>query len=209
MFTAVQYLPAKSHSQTAWKNGQGSTAQIAIFPPGSLFPADFTWRLSSATVTADSEFSRFDGCDRFLTIVDGEGMEIQLGDPTESLQLHTAGVIHFSGERPASCALRESGSLIDLGLIYRRAAVQATFIVTKLKEPDVREVSAAKHHFLCLVGLQRDTLVSVRDSTWTLSVLDALIVPRTQSVVCMKNSSLVADDDEAIVAVITIDLVVP
>ena len=60
---------------TPWKNGGGVTRQIAIDPPGSGLD-DFGWRLSTAEVAQDGPFSRFDGVDRQLHILAGEGLDL-------------------------------------------------------------------------------------------------------------------------------------
>jgi environmental stress-induced protein Ves len=58
-----------------WKNGLGSTKEIEIFPAGSqMSDGSFLWRLSSATVAANSSFSQFQGYDRWLTVLSGKGL---------------------------------------------------------------------------------------------------------------------------------------
>ena len=41
-----------------WKNGGGTTAEVAAFPEGSNFET-FGWRISMADVTSDGPFSSF------------------------------------------------------------------------------------------------------------------------------------------------------
>lgn len=109
-----------------WKNGLGSTAQIAIFPEGAAFPGeDFLWRLSTATVRADSPFSLFPGCDRLLTVYQGDGLLLN-GRKHEPLSPWA-----FSGDDPVESELLGS-EVVDLGLIYRRGKVRATMVVKEL-----------------------------------------------------------------------------
>ena len=69
---------------TPWKNGGGVTRQIAIDPPGSGLD-DCGWRLSTAEVAQDGPFSRFDGVDRQLHILAGEGLDLRFADGTQRI----------------------------------------------------------------------------------------------------------------------------
>ena len=53
-----------------WKNGGGITREIAAFPEGADL-ADFEWRISMADVASDGPFSRFEGVDRTLCVLEG------------------------------------------------------------------------------------------------------------------------------------------
>ena len=58
-----------------WKNGGGTTAEVAAFPEGSGFET-FGWRISMADVASDGPFSLFPGIDRTLIVVEGDGIEL-------------------------------------------------------------------------------------------------------------------------------------
>ncbi len=51
----MQILRASDHRVMPWKNGGGSTTEIAVFPIDSGLDA-FDWRVSMATVAADGPF---------------------------------------------------------------------------------------------------------------------------------------------------------
>jgi uncharacterized protein len=53
-----------------WKNGGGTTVEIAVHPPSAGTDA-FDWRVSAAEIREAGPFSRFDGIDRALAILDG------------------------------------------------------------------------------------------------------------------------------------------
>lgn len=114
-----------------WKNGLGMTEQIEIFPENALFPEgeDFLWRLSSAKVQGAAPFSQFPGCDRWLTVLTGQGLLLD-GGP-----LFIEEALHFSGETPIHCALL-GGEVTDLGLIYRRDKIHAEMRIEEF--PDAR-----------------------------------------------------------------------
>jgi environmental stress-induced protein Ves len=53
-----------------WKNGQGTTTEIAIYPDNANLSA-FQWRLSSASMSASGPFSSFAGYERLLVVLPG------------------------------------------------------------------------------------------------------------------------------------------
>ncbi|MDH6109091.1 environmental stress-induced protein Ves [Kitasatospora sp. MAP12-15] len=95
----LHQLPAADRSTTPWRNGGGLTREVAAAPDGS-------WRVSLAEVAADGPFSTFPGLDRVLTVVEGAGLELTVGDrpPAPVPPLHP---FPFPGELPTT------GRLID------------------------------------------------------------------------------------------------
>ena len=67
----VHALPA-----VAWKNGGGTTREIACRPAGAGLD-DFDWRVSIATIAADGAFSAFPGIDRTIVLLRGDGVRLQ------------------------------------------------------------------------------------------------------------------------------------
>ncbi|MCP8937105.1 HutD family protein [Alsobacter sp. SYSU M60028] len=58
-----------------WKNGRGTTVEIAVGPVGAGFD-DFDWRVSRATIAADGPFSTLQGVDRGFAPLDGSGVRL-------------------------------------------------------------------------------------------------------------------------------------
>lgn len=105
-----------------WKNGGGTTTEVAIEPPGATLATGFAWRISMADVMSDGPFSRFPGYDRALAILSG-GMVLQgLGAGDTTLSPHIA--VTFAGENDVFCRLLD-GPLRDYNVMTRRAAVSA------------------------------------------------------------------------------------
>jgi hypothetical protein len=127
-----------------WKNGHGTTEQIEIFPENSSFPEgeDFLWRISSAKVQGATPFSQFPGCDRWLTVLRGQGLLLDGGPllPDEP--------IHFSGETPLHCALL-GGEVTDLGIIYRRDKIRAEMFVNEFPEDQQLDLPKGIHFIYC------------------------------------------------------------
>ncbi|MEY4981968.1 MAG: hypothetical protein RIR62_234 [Pseudomonadota bacterium] len=104
-----------------WKNGGGETREIAVSPAGAGFDA-FDWRLSMATVAADGPFSRFDGIDRTLVLLDGAMILSVAGQPDRAMAAGDRA--DFAGDA-ASHARVTLGPVRDLNLMVRRGRVRA------------------------------------------------------------------------------------
>lgn len=101
-----------------WKNGGGTTLQLAISPKGASLE-DFAWRISSAQVAVDGAFSSFPGADRSLAVLAGNGLRLQREDGRVET-LHSDGAIAvFGGEETISAQLLD-GPITDLNLMTRR-----------------------------------------------------------------------------------------
>ncbi|KAI8086709.1 uncharacterized protein BX664DRAFT_336579 [Halteromyces radiatus] len=63
LLRVINLKPSDDYIQQPWKNGEGTTGQIAIYPPDKDFTKDpFFWRLSINTIyNHQCEFSRFPG----------------------------------------------------------------------------------------------------------------------------------------------------
>ncbi|MCH8622182.1 HutD family protein [Undibacterium sp. TS12] len=105
-----------------WKNGGGSTTELAVFPAGAGLE-HFVWRLSTATVSSNGPFSHFAQIDRTLAILSGDGLILH-GD---SEQAHGSSVFlkkdslphQFRGETPINAELLH-GTVLDLNMMTRR-----------------------------------------------------------------------------------------
>ncbi|MGL4674302.1 MAG: HutD/Ves family protein [Wohlfahrtiimonas sp.] len=81
-----------------WKNGQGTTRQIAIHPENADI-SNFHWRISAASVNTVGPFSNFDNVTRSLALLTGN--KITLNIQGQSVELHRDGQpVTFSGEVP-------------------------------------------------------------------------------------------------------------
>lgn len=115
------------HRVVPWKNGRGSTAEIAIWPPGASVASGFDWRVSMAAVTEDGPFSAFPGIDRTLVLLGAgspelrdPGLDLVGPDGTISLRERYA-VARFDGGAPISGRLH-GGPVRDLNVMVRRDA---------------------------------------------------------------------------------------
>jgi len=100
-----------------WKNGGGTTAELAAFPEGAGFET-FGWRVSMADVASDGPFSAFPGIDRTLVLVEGEGIELDVEGMTYRLD-RISPKLSFSGDDMTTGRLL-SGPIRDLNVMTRR-----------------------------------------------------------------------------------------
>ena len=101
-----------------WKNGGGSTIEIAIAPAGASLDA-FDWRISMAQVATDGPFSSFPGIDRTLAVIRGDGMELMIGDQRPVVLGCGTDPLSFPGDTPTTARLL-AGEITDLNVMTRR-----------------------------------------------------------------------------------------
>lgn len=113
----MKVLRADRYATVPWRNGGGTTREIAFYRDLKRHD-DFLWRLSLATVDRSGPFSSFQGVDRTIALLAGNGMSLttQAGrvDVTSTTEPFA-----FEGELPVECALLE-GTTIDLNAMTRR-----------------------------------------------------------------------------------------
>ncbi|MGY6248657.1 HutD/Ves family protein [Bosea thiooxidans] len=103
-----------------WKNGGGTTTEIAVAPEGASL-SDFDWRISMAHVGQDGPFSSFPGIDRTLSVLTGNGIRLAFGDgETAALDRATA-PFFFAADRAVDGVLVD-GAIDDLNVMSRRGA---------------------------------------------------------------------------------------
>ena len=101
-----------------WKNGGGSTVELAISPVGADLE-DFAWRISTAQVAVDGAFSSFPSIDRSLAVLAGNGVCLQRADGQREMLLSGGAIAVFGGEEAISAQLLD-GPITDLNLMTRR-----------------------------------------------------------------------------------------
>jgi environmental stress-induced protein Ves len=110
-------LRVVARSASPWKNGGGTTYQIAAFPHDSGLD-DFQWRVSTAEVATCGAFSSFPGIDRILTIIDG-ALEIAIDDSRGVRLDPTSAGISFTGDQRV-WGSPIGGTATDLNVMVRR-----------------------------------------------------------------------------------------
>lgn len=109
----IKQFTSADYRQMLWKNGAGYTVELARSAGENL--DTFDWRISMADVKSAGDFSRFNGMQRILTVLEGQGIELYIDDEYESLT--TLQSVQFSGESATRCELID-GPIRDFNLIY-------------------------------------------------------------------------------------------
>jgi environmental stress-induced protein Ves len=117
----MRLLPEHGYRRVRWKNGLGWTTEIAVEPP----EGEWNWRISIATVDADSEFSRFPGVDRSLLVLEGAGMVLDVEGQGTFTLLAEGPPLSFSGDVATSSRLL-AGPTRDFNVMTRRGVVSHT-----------------------------------------------------------------------------------
>jgi environmental stress-induced protein Ves len=116
--SAVQKLDARSYKSMPWKNGGGTTTEIARSPGGDSL-ADFDWRISMAHVGGDGPFSIFDGIDRSIAILAGRGMTLGVGQRGEVRLDVSSPPFAFPADLALNATLA-AGPIDDFNVMTRR-----------------------------------------------------------------------------------------
>lgn len=101
---------------TPWRNGGGLTRELLAWPTSE----DWDWRISVAEVASSGPFSRFDGVQRRLAILDGAGVRLVFADRTIELGDRDP-PLAFAGADAVQCELLD-GPVRDLNLMVRGEA---------------------------------------------------------------------------------------
>jgi hypothetical protein len=111
-----------------WRNGGGVTHEVFRDPSPSESGDAFTLRVSVAEVTRDGPFSRFEGIQRWITLLEGRGFTLHReGRPPRVID-RAFEPFAFSGETPIDCTLID-GPVRDLNVMADRARMDVRVAV--------------------------------------------------------------------------------
>jgi uncharacterized protein len=146
----MRILRSSNYQSMPWKNGGGVTNEIAAFPEKADL-ASFGWRISMAVVSSNGLFSTFPEIDRTLTILDGDGLWLTLGELERRRLDQLSEPLFFPADIPTSADL-VSSPVTDLNVMTRRSVF--THRVQKLiyREPLVLTLTADVSVIFCAAG---------------------------------------------------------
>ena len=154
-------IRAQDCPQIAWKNGGGTTREIAVFPPGAGM-SNFDWRLSMAQVVTAGPFSTFVDIDRKLAVLRGT---LHLAGPDVEVRLDAASeAFDFGGDVPIMGSPLD-GPATDLNAMTRRG--RFVCCLTRLRLGDRAEPCGTTF----LVALEPQTLCAERFGCWDSAIL--------------------------------------
>ncbi|MBZ9847344.1 HutD family protein [Mesorhizobium sp. CA14] len=168
----MRILRAADYRAMPWKNGGGTTTEITVSPDGAGLD-DFDWRISMARVETSGPFSSFAGIDRTLSVLEGEGIVLDVaGRPPVRLTTASA-PLAFPGDIPTGAALI-GGPITDLNVMTRRGRM-AHEVERRSFSVEIRIAPRADTTLVLAVGAGA-TLFT--DDAPSLGPLDTLILDR-------------------------------
>ncbi|UGQ45746.1 HutD/Ves family protein [Massilia endophytica] len=184
MTRLIQYA---SLHPTPWKNGGGSTTELIVCPPGATFD-DFEWRVSIATITQSGPFSVFPGIDRTLTLIEGPGVVLDVGNERQVALSEREPMVAFPGETAVTATV-DGAATTDFNVMTRRSCC-----THQLERRVVRDFSTLERRSDCTViflaegesmavfsGSERiamvryDAVVLDKEEVWTLEAGQATV----------------------------------
>ena len=114
----IRHLRESDYRRMRWKNGGGWTTELyshALRDGGE----GFGWRVSIADIESNGAFSIFPQCDRWIALLEGNGMRLEFEDHAAVALEERLRFVAFSGEWQTHASLID-GPVRDFNLIARR-----------------------------------------------------------------------------------------
>ena len=171
-------LNYESYRAMPWRNGLGSTLEIAREPAAG---EQFAWRLSLADIERDTDFSLYPGYSRALVLIAGDSLSLRFGGHGRSLLDSRKRGARFEGDWQTRCSLPQ-GRCTDLSLIVRKAAGARAGSVVRaprvVRLGSTRRLALAKALYGALFVLEGSVAVaeSVRTRARTVRAQETLLL---------------------------------
>jgi len=124
MAVRIHRFDTAALATTPWKNGGGTTRELACVPEGAGIE-DFDWRVSIASIDRAGPFSAFDGVDRVIMLLEGDGVRLHSGDGRIDHRLDRPHApFAFAGDVALDCDLLGARSA-DFNVMTRRGKLRA------------------------------------------------------------------------------------
>lgn len=109
----MKLIRSSEYQRKLWKNGRGSTLEIAREGMGE----EFDWRLSMADLNESGPFSNFAGMNRVLVLLEGSEIIISHAEVAQAKTLGLREAYSFNGDWHTQAQVTGPGR--DFNLIYR------------------------------------------------------------------------------------------
>ena len=134
-----------------WKNGGGLTREIATLREN----AAIVWRLSMADVDDDGPFSVFPGLTRILTVLEGNGINLQIENQT--IEALVGDPVTFMGDLAVNSRLIK-GPIRDFNVMFDAEKCCAT--VTKINGPMQLNLKAVSKRCHAVIGMEGEAVIN-------------------------------------------------
>jgi environmental stress-induced protein Ves len=170
----LSVIPRARQPVVPWRNGNGTTREVAAEPRGARAGDAFVWRVSIARIDADGPFSRFPGVDRWLWLLHGAGVRLSI-DGREVVLDSPLARAQFPGEAEVGARLL-GGPTEDLNVMADRARCTVAAEVFLLARAAIRLQPARPGEQHVLLALAGRVVAGIAGQELTLGEGDALLV---------------------------------
>jgi uncharacterized protein len=192
--SSLRRLRPADYRVMPWKNGLGTTTEIAVHPPGAGLDA-FTWRLSIADLLASGPFSTFAGYERTIVQIEGAPMTLSHEGLGER-RLRLLSPYRFAGELGTFGAL-DPPPARDFNVMARRDRARADVTVHELARGATASAGGEAEAFIAYV-LRGAVTVEAGGETGALVANETLVATDVGRLV------ITAADEGAVVFVVAI-----
>jgi environmental stress-induced protein Ves len=171
----MRILRASERMAVPWKNGGGTTSEVAVYPDSAGFD-DFGWRISIADIARGGPFSLFSGIDRTLTMLKGQ-VTLSIEGRSAITLTPESEPLDFPGDVTIGAELI-SGAARDLNVMTRRGAFAARTSRMRVRNIELSPSRGAHARFCAPLS---PTTASHRDLRVTLEPGDILRIDRGET----------------------------
>lgn len=160
--------------EVPWKNGKGLSLELYSIPHESDSHL-FNFRLSMAKVTESAPFSIYPGIDRFLMLLDGNGLRLKFEDQADAVLDSPFDCLEFEGEESILCELLK-GECIDFNVMTNRSWGKSAVISSLLKKGQLKKLTAKIDSFIFLYSNSPSLVVLKAGESYDLLASENLVV---------------------------------
>ncbi len=173
---SVKYLKQSHYETKPWKNEQGITTDIYLEPSGAGHD-DFEFRISLAEIDKSSVFSSFPGIDRCITLIEGEGLQLEFGEDSVYLSVNES--YRFDSELcPVGVPMKGAVRVMNVMVGRQSGEINDCRIVSALEEP---HLTPGRVFFCVLAGVWD---VKIEGDHRTLQMFESVIADNIGSIAC-------------------------
>jgi len=118
---SLRLLTAADFRRLPWRNGRGTTLELVRRDDAA---GALLWRLSVADVVEPGPFSPLPGIDRVITLIDGDGFDLDFGGARPPVSLRPFEPLAFSGDW-STAAIAVRGPSRDFNVMTARGRISA------------------------------------------------------------------------------------
>lgn len=156
----IKLLSSLAYRMLPWKNGGGSTAEIAVDPDGAGWD-EFNWRVAIADIRESGPFSSFPGIDRSILLLDApRGTSMELRVDGERVPMRVREFVDFGGEAATESVIfgEPNGVLRDFNVMSRRDTVRHRRGCNQLGPGEVHRMGGTDTRVIYIAGGEGDLI---------------------------------------------------